>query len=120
VEREDPVISRAWLERSARALRGTGGAAPSLLDADLAGLPSLVIHSPTGDPLADDAIRLRAGARAQGVPVAFIEQPGMWHAFQLLAGILPQADRAVAAIAAELISMWSEGASARRELPVRG
>jgi acetyl esterase/lipase len=109
LEAEDPVISRRWLERSARALRGPDGAGPPLLDADLTGLPLLVIHSPAGDPLADDAVRLQARARARGVPVAFINPPGMWHAFQLLAGILPQADRAVRAIADELTELWDDG-----------
>jgi acetyl esterase/lipase len=115
LESADPVLSRRWLERNARALCGSCGPRPSLLAADLAGLPPLVIHSPTGDPLGGDAGRLRAGAQAHHVPVAFINPPGMWHDFQLLAGLLPQADRAVGAIADELNAIWGERRSDGRQ-----
>jgi acetyl esterase/lipase len=98
----DPLLDRAWLALCADTLRGGGDFDPLLrpLEAELAGLPPLLIQYGADEILADDATRLAERARAAGVAVTIREYPGMWHNFQALAGRLPDADRALAEIAA--------------------
>ncbi len=98
----DPLLDRAWLSMCADRLRGgANGFDPLLraLDADLAGLPPLLIQFGADEILADDAIRLAERARAAGVAATSSEHAGMWHNFQALAGRLPGADRALSEIA---------------------
>lgn len=99
----DPLLDRAWLAMCATTLRGSAREFDPLLralDADLAGLPPLLIQFGADEILADDALRLAERARAAGVEVTLREYPGMWHNFQALGGRLPEADRALAEIAA--------------------
>jgi epsilon-lactone hydrolase len=74
----------------------------SPLHADLAGLPPLVIDTGADDLIVSQARDLAAKARAAGVEVHYREHPGLWHVFHALVGILPQADRAVDDLAAQL------------------
>jgi len=78
------------------------GAVVSPLHADLAGLPPLVIDTGADDLIVGQARDLVAKARAAGVEVHYREHPGLWHVFHALVGILPQADRAVDDLAAQL------------------
>jgi acetyl esterase/lipase len=102
----DPLLDRATLTRWAR-----GYAAPQQyrtdpllrpLDADLTGLPPLIVHSAADDPLADDAARLEHRARAAGTPVVHRRYDGMWHNFHLLGDRLPAAAAALGDLSAAL------------------
>jgi acetyl esterase/lipase len=64
--------------------------------ADLAGLPPLLVHVGDAEVLLDDATRLAERARLSGVAVDCEVWPDAFHVFQALAGILPEADEAVA------------------------
>jgi epsilon-lactone hydrolase len=70
----------------------------SPLYADLRGLPPLLIHVGDAEVILDDSTRFAARARDAGVDVTlevWDEMPHVWHAF---AGLLPEADQAVARI----------------------
>jgi monoterpene epsilon-lactone hydrolase len=68
--------------------------------ADLHGLPPLLIQVGEDEHLLRDARRFVPRARAAGVDVTLQVWPGMWHVWQILVGFMPEADEAVAAIAA--------------------
>lgn len=68
----------------------------SPLYADLSGLPPLLVHVGEAEVLLDDAVRLADRARAAGVSVELEVWPEAFHVFQMLAGLLPEADEAVA------------------------
>lgn len=72
----------------------------SPLFADLRGLPPLFIQVGTDEVLLDDSTRLSQAATQQGVAVTLQIWPRMWHVWQLLGGQIPEADRAIAAMAA--------------------
>jgi len=83
----------------------SGGASPTdplvnPLYADFTGFPPLYIVASAHESLFHDAQRLDALARAAGADVAFHAVDGMQHVYPLQAGNLPEADRAVANIAA--------------------
>jgi monoterpene epsilon-lactone hydrolase len=68
----------------------------SPLYADLRGLPPLLIHVGDAEVVLDDSTRFAARAREAGVDVTlevWDEMPHVWHAF---AGLLPEADQAIA------------------------
>jgi acetyl esterase/lipase len=70
----------------------------SPIHADMSGLPPMLIHVGDSEILRDDAVRVAERARAAGVDVTlevWDEMPHVWHAF---AGILPEADEAIAQI----------------------
>ena len=69
----------------------------SPLYADLAGLPPLLIHVGGAEVLYDDAARTAEAAQKAGVVVEFAEWDGAFHVWHMLAGMLPEADEAVAA-----------------------
>src|SRR3989304_3368710 len=71
----------------------------SPLYADLTGLPPLLIQVGTREVLLDDSIRLAEQARNAGVDVALEVWKGMFHIFQLGAGFVPEARKAVENIA---------------------
>lgn len=77
------------------------GAAPttalaSPLHADLSGLPRLLIQVTDTEILYDDARHLAERAARAGVASELRLHPGLWHVWQLFAGIVPEADRALA------------------------
>jgi epsilon-lactone hydrolase len=68
----------------------------SPLYADLRGLPPVLIHVGDAEVVLDDSTRFAARAREAGVDVTlevWDEMPHVWHAF---AGLLPEADQAIA------------------------
>jgi epsilon-lactone hydrolase len=70
----------------------------SPLYADLHGLPPILIQAGDAEILRDDSTRFAAAAQAAGVDVTleiWPEMPHVWHAF---AGLLPEADEAIARI----------------------
>lgn len=72
----------------------------SPLFADLSGLPPLFIQVGTDEVLLDDSTRLAQAATQQGVAVTLQIWPRMWHVWQLHGGQMPEADRAITAMAA--------------------
>ncbi|HJV75164.1 MAG TPA: alpha/beta hydrolase fold domain-containing protein [Noviherbaspirillum sp.] len=99
----DPVLDPAWLAWAAKAYLGPDAAAHvrcSPLHADLTGLPPMLIHVGAEEILLSDAQRLASRARAARVPVEYRCFDRAWHVFQFHAGMLPEADRSIAEIAA--------------------
>lgn len=99
----DPVLDPAWLAWAAKAYLGPDAAAHvrcSPLHADLTGLPPMLIHVGAEEILLSDAQRLASRARAACVPVEYRCFDRAWHVFQFHAGMLPEADRSIAEIAA--------------------
>jgi epsilon-lactone hydrolase len=74
----------------------------SPLHGDYHGVAPLYIQVGGDEALLDDARRVAAKARADGVEVQLDEFPEMQHVFQLSAGNMPEADQAVARIGAYL------------------
>jgi len=94
----DPMLKRSWLAFGAARY---AGALPlddprlSPLFADLSGLPPMLIQVGSEEILLSDAERLaqRAGAGAK-----LSRYDGVWHDFQVHAGMLAESDRALAEI----------------------
>lgn len=81
----------------------------SPLYADLCGLPPILIHVGDAEVILDDSTRFAARAREAGVEVTleiWAEMPHVWHAF---AGLLPEADQAIAGIGAWLQERYADG-----------
>jgi monoterpene epsilon-lactone hydrolase len=74
----------------------------SPLYADLAGLPTLLIHVGSNETLLDDSMRLADRARAAGVPVELKIWPVVPHAWQLAQSNIPEARKSVREAAAFL------------------
>lgn len=67
--------------------------------ADFAGFPPTLIQTASAELMVNDAKRLFAAMQAASVAVVLKEAAGLWHDYQLHAGVVPEADRAVAEIA---------------------
>ena len=109
--KDDPLLSRDWLAHCTTLYRGP--LAPqdprvSPLFASLEGLPPLGIHVGTREILLDDAARLQVRARAAGVAVDYRRYEGLWHDFQLQAGVLPSAAESYRAAAGLLERYWPQ------------
>ena len=87
---EDPSLTIAGLHNCARQYLGSapaGSALASPINADLTGLPPLLIHVGSAEILLDDAVRLAGAAGAAGVRTRLEVWPGMphvWHAFAFM------------------------------------
>lgn len=95
----DPMLRLSWIAAGARFYGG--GLAPddarlSPLFAELKGLPPMMIHVGSEEILYSDSERLAQRARAAGVDVSLHCFEGLWHDFQLQAGLLPEADASIA------------------------
>lgn len=71
----------------------------SPLFGDLTGLPQLFVQVGSDEVLLDDSTRLAEAATRQGVQVTLQIWPRLWHVWQLHGGQMPEADRAITAIA---------------------
>ena len=94
----DALLCPAWLAQGAAAYlhgRSAEDTLVSPLAADLAGLPPVMIESASEEILRDDSRRLADALEACDVQVVHLEFPRMWHDFQLYAGIVPEATRAI-------------------------
>lgn len=99
----DPMLTPQGLRRWATAYCGTQSPAQpacSPLFADLQGLPPLLIQAGSEEILLSDARRLQQKALAAKVNATLHEYAGLWHNFQLHAGLLRPSDAAIAQIAA--------------------
>ncbi|MGH3998572.1 MAG: alpha/beta hydrolase fold domain-containing protein, partial [Pseudonocardiaceae bacterium] len=84
----------------------TPGISP--LYAELTGLPPMDIQAAENDLLVSDADRFVERARAAGVPVSYRRYTGLWHDFQLQAGLLREADAALADLGLALDRRWED------------
>jgi len=99
----DPQISKSYLEELASAyLAGADPANPlvSPLNADLAGLPPLLVQVGSAETLLDDAVRIARRAGAADVRVNLEIWPHMIHAWHLWAAQLEAGRRAIASAGA--------------------
>ncbi|HSW12534.1 MAG TPA: alpha/beta hydrolase [Solimonas sp.] len=99
----DPMLSAAVLQRWGNEYRGRVPADHPLcspLMAELRGLPPVLIQVGSDEVLLDDSMRLEKKLQQARVPVTLQVCPGLWHDFQLNAGVLSESDDAIAALAA--------------------
>ena len=93
----DPTLTKQGLQASARHYIGDSVPADEVvrpLEADLTGLPPLLIQVGSIECLLDDAAALAGNAAAANVLTRLDVYPGLPHVFQNFAGMLPQAARA--------------------------
>jgi epsilon-lactone hydrolase len=99
----DPLIQKPYLDELAAAyLGGTSPADPlvSPLNADLEGLPPLIIQVGTAETLLDDAVRIAGRAAEADVRVTLEAWPHMIHAWHLWAQEVEDGRRALASAGA--------------------
>jgi cation diffusion facilitator CzcD-associated flavoprotein CzcO/acetyl esterase/lipase len=117
--RRDVGLFRDWTVRGGELYRGNADPLdPELspVGADLEGLPPTYIQVGTHDILLSDSDRFAERARAAGVDVGFTRFEGMWHDFQIAAGLLREADQAMADLSGALDDIWAgRPLSTRRE-----
>ncbi|PRE10753.1 flavin-containing monooxygenase [Burkholderia gladioli] len=93
----DPMLDVAWLKQAVRWY------APEkeheILEADLSGLPPMLIQVGDQEVLESDSTRLSARAARCGVPCRLEVYKGRWHVFQLQAAFLSSAANAVSHLA---------------------
>ncbi|MGA6946342.1 MAG: alpha/beta hydrolase fold domain-containing protein, partial [Solirubrobacterales bacterium] len=122
--KRDVGLFRDWTVHGGELYRGgTDPRDPELspVEADLHGLPPTYIQVGTHDLLLCDADLLAERAHAAGVDVGYSRFEGMWHDFQLGAGLLREADEAMADLAAALDDIWSGRPLANRGgIPTNG
>jgi monoterpene epsilon-lactone hydrolase len=95
----DPMIDPSETERVTSYYVPDGDVRNPLVSplyADLTGLPPLLVHVGDAEVLLDDAVRFASRAREAGVAVESEVWPEAFHVFQMLAGLLPEADEAIA------------------------
>jgi len=99
----DPMLRRAWLAACAAHYAADlplESAALSPLFARLGHLAPMLIQVGSEEILLSDSERLAERANQAGVCVRLSRYEGMWHDFQVHAGMLPEADQALAEIGA--------------------
>ena len=112
--RKDVGLARPHLVESAARYRGAAELTdPELspVNADLAGLPPMYLQAGTHDILLSDSDRLAERARDAGVEVAYATYEEMWHDFQLGAGLVREADEALADLGRALERIWAAAAT---------
>jgi monoterpene epsilon-lactone hydrolase len=99
----DPMLRASWLKDSATRYAGMRALTDPLLSpalGDLAGLPPMLIQVGSEEILLSDAERLAHGTTQAGGRAQLRRYEGLWHDFQAHAGMLPEADEALAEIGA--------------------
>lgn len=106
----DPMLAPTFLSRAVAALCGTiavDDPRVSPLFADLRGLPPMLIEGASDEILLSDAESLTQRARDAGVTVQYECAQGMWHVYQMHAGVLAESNDSIARIAAFLDQRWA-------------
>jgi cation diffusion facilitator CzcD-associated flavoprotein CzcO/acetyl esterase/lipase len=101
----DAMLDPDWLGEAASAYLGAASSIPEELrplDADLAGLPPVHVVAGAEEVLLGDADALVERLRAAGGAVTYRRAERMWHAYPVFAGMLREADAAVAELGAAL------------------
>ena len=86
----------------------------SPLNADLTGLPPMLVQSATGDPVGDDMRRLAEQAETYGVEVVAELYTADTHVFQLFWSFLPEAQQAMTRIGEFTAQIRATGAASAR------
>ncbi len=110
------TLTKPWLEECARVyLAGHPADDPlaSPIAADLRGLPPTLIQVGADELLLTDSRRMHAALVAAGVEAELQEYPRRWHVFQLNAGLLADANRALDA-AGEFVRSRTPAATVAR------
>ena len=118
---EGYLLDRATLDRdlahySPGNLDRTDPRVSPLRAADVAGLPTALIHTAEFDPLRDEGAAYAERLRQAGVPVRYSCHAGMIHHFYGLTSVIPAARRALDAICREMRTALAQS-SQRRSLP---
>ena len=94
---DDPMIRNGWLQQGL----GWYGkpSSHSVLDADLRGLPPILIQVGEQEILLSDSTRLAEHAASQGVAVTLERHEARWHVFHLQSFFLRSGDAALATMA---------------------
>ena len=98
----DPMLSPRWSRQCAAAYladRDPEDPACSPLYANHEGLPPVLIQTGTDEIIVDDSMRFAELGREAGVDVTLEVFEGLWHEFQIHAGLLREADQAIHQIA---------------------
>jgi cation diffusion facilitator CzcD-associated flavoprotein CzcO/acetyl esterase/lipase len=99
----DAMLDPGWLADAAATYRADAGTTELRpLQADLSGLPPVHVVAGAGEILLGDADALVERIRAAGGTVDHRRVERMWHAFPVFAGMLREADEAVAALGAAI------------------
>ena len=104
-EGKDALLTRASLGRAAERYAATLGVDDPVCSpiwSDLSGLPPILIHAGGNELLLSDARALAARAAGAGVEVELRVFDELWHDFHVHAGMLAEADEALAEIGAWL------------------
>jgi acetyl esterase/lipase len=110
VPRGEVMISPPWMaECAAHYLAGRAATEPlaSPIHADLAGLPPVLVQVGSDEVMLADSHRLHRALDAARVPCELQEYPRRWHVFQANAGMLADADRALAQVSLFLRRHWA-------------
>ena len=111
----EPVLTGAGLRLAANEYRGSlplNDPRVSPLFADLEGLPPTIIQAGADDILLSENEQLAENLKKAGVEVDYRCFPNVWHVFQGFAGVLEEADVAVAELCEKLRATWPESAPA--------
>jgi cation diffusion facilitator CzcD-associated flavoprotein CzcO/acetyl esterase/lipase len=116
--RRDAGLLRPWAVHCGDLYRGDADPLDPELSpafAELAGLPPTYVQVGTHDILLSDSDVIARRGREAGVDVGYARFEGMWHDFQLAAGLLREADEAMADLGRALEDIWSGRPLARRQ-----
>ena len=108
--RKDRMLPAGFLRETVDSYRGPHPASDpqiSPLFADLAGLPPTLVAADEQELLAEDARRLAARCPEA---VTLVEGRGLWHAWPLFGGLLPEADATLAVAGRHLAGHAAEPA----------
>ncbi len=95
---QEPLLNRQWIDKAARLYCGPESRANPLISpihGDLSGLPPMLIQVGSEEILMNDSQRLADAAKRDGVEVTLDIYNSLWHVFQIHAGELDRATRAV-------------------------
>jgi len=102
----DPMIHLLWMAQAREAYcpdpLDLHMPEVSPLNAELAGLPPVLVQVGEDEVLRNDSLRFAERARAAGVEVRLERYEGLWHVFQAHAGLLRAADLALDRVVAYL------------------
>jgi cation diffusion facilitator CzcD-associated flavoprotein CzcO/acetyl esterase/lipase len=99
----DAMLDPSWLPDAVAKYRGaTDPAELRPLSADLADLPPVHVIVGSEEILLGDSEALVARIREAGGTVDYLRADGLWHAYPAFAGMLREADEAVAALGAAI------------------
>ncbi|WP_162932278.1 alpha/beta hydrolase [Solimonas sp. K1W22B-7] len=110
----DPQLTPDGVTRWARAYTGDlplDHPLCSPLYADLKGLPPMLIHVGSEEILLSDSLSLKERARVAGVDVQLREFEGLWHDFQVQAGIVKEGAESLKTLGAFLRGHLNRSAS---------